>query len=184
MMTTLLDDDFLTSVKNTIDEIHYNMSDIYNYTTYKASKLPYMAPNEPAISSYTQLSQNNQRYKIGDRVRVISKELYDMHKHYDTGDAIFKNDTLKFVKHMSCFCGMQAYITNVISNDECWIYRIDIDGGKFYWTDNMLEDVNEKCMMTDIMNMLDSLSNRLTNIENDLASIIRKLDPNEKENTI
>lgn len=49
----------------------------------------------------------------------------------------------------------------------------------------MLKDVDiEKYTVGDIMNALDSLSNRLTHIEHDLASIIHKLDPNEKENTI
>lgn len=107
-MTTLLDnilaDDVITSLKKTIGENPYNMG-LYNYTISKIS-------NNEDMSSAQHL-QNNQRYKVGDHVRIISKGWYDMHKR-DDGSAIFGDDTITFVKQMSYFCGMNAVITKVI----------------------------------------------------------------------
>ena len=68
------------------------------------------------------------KYKVGDKVK-IRKDL-EMGKAYGV---------LKFTPKMCDFRGKIARITEVNSDGE---YRIDLSPHCFYWTDEMLEDVD------------------------------------------
>ena len=68
------------------------------------------------------------KYKVGDRVRIrtdlIANTLYS--EYY-------------FVKEMDRYKGKVANIIGV----DLYYYRIDIDNGKYVWTDDMLEDLTK-----------------------------------------
>lgn len=75
------------------------------------------------------------RYKIGDKVKVKSREWYDENK--DEYGTVELSGFPDFVKDMAVFCGKKATIRSRISNT----YGIDIDNGpRFFWTDEMFEE--------------------------------------------
>lgn len=71
------------------------------------------------------------KHKVGDKVRIKSKEWYEENKDED-GD-VQCGETL-FVDSMARYCGNTATITSVDR-----IYRLDIDES-WEWTDEMFED--------------------------------------------
>lgn len=74
------------------------------------------------------------KLKVGDKIRIKSREWYDENKDYK-GHVELKGET--FIYPMAEFCGKEAVIINVDSNGE---YRIDIDNLDWIWTDEMFED--------------------------------------------
>lgn len=89
------------------------------------------------------------KYKVGDKVRIKSREWYEKNKNI-SGNILF-GDTL-FIAAMHRYCGNIATITSVGD-----IYRIDIDNGKWGWTDEMLEDDEpqvSEMLLQDIANVI------------------------------
>lgn len=73
------------------------------------------------------------KYNVGDKVRIKSKEWYEANK-----DSQGNITTLaSFTQSMAVFCGRKA---NIVEIDE-GTYRLDIDNGRFFWDDEMFEDV-------------------------------------------
>lgn len=73
------------------------------------------------------------KYKVGDKVKIKSKEWYDKEK--DEDGCVKRND-IYFMNAMSIYCGRHAVIKSIGLDT----YDIDSDGGSFLWTDEMLED--------------------------------------------
>ena len=74
-------------------------------------------------------------YKIGDTIRIKPIEWYEDNKD-ENGIVVCDSQFHTFIKSMNKYCGKNAVITSI--SDET--YRIDIDSGTFYWTDEMLEE--------------------------------------------
>ena len=72
------------------------------------------------------------KYKEGDSVKIKSKDWYDYSKK-ENGDVEAGGEF--FVDLMAKYCGMDAVITRAYTDD----YSLDIDEGKFYWTDEIFE---------------------------------------------
>lgn len=73
------------------------------------------------------------KYKVGDKVRIKSKEWYEANK-----DSQGNITTLaSFTQSMAVFCGRKANIAEIDKGT----YRLDIDNGRFFWDDEMFEDV-------------------------------------------
>lgn len=72
------------------------------------------------------------KYKVGDKVRVKSKDWYDENKD------IYGNVSVKhyFTTEMSKWCGKEVIIEEVIDD----LYRIKNDENKWSWSDEMFED--------------------------------------------
>ena len=70
--------------------------------------------------------------KIGDKVRVRSREWYENNKSY-YGDIECGNHM--FYREMSDWCGKVVTIINANGN----FYHIREDDGIFKWTDEMIE---------------------------------------------
>lgn len=74
------------------------------------------------------------KYKVGDKVRVKSKEWFEEMKKESSLVII---NGLSFLEEMAKFCGKEAIITYCCNEDGT--YRLDIDN--LYWfNDGMLED--------------------------------------------
>lgn len=89
------------------------------------------------------------KHKVGDRVRIKSREWYENNKNI-CGD-IFCGDTL-FLSAMHRYCGNVATITSVGG-----IYRLDIDNSKWGWSDEMFEDDGPQAsetLLKDIANVI------------------------------
>lgn len=75
------------------------------------------------------------KYKVGDKVRVKSKDWYDKNRSWH---GYFTVDGLSFVDEMVRLCGKEAMITHSDGNGH---YKLDIND--LYWfSDGMLEDPN------------------------------------------
>lgn len=87
------------------------------------------------------------KHKVGDKVRIKSREWYDMNKSMflDIENTRIK-DSLLFTKEMSQYCGKEAKISSYVNQD--FGYKLDIDKGYFSWQDWMFEDesLNENKM--------------------------------------
>lgn len=73
------------------------------------------------------------KYKVGDKVRVKSKEWYDENKN-ERG--IIKFSTNSFINEMVEYLGMEVIIDKVFNTS----YSIKEDKGVWSWTDEMFED--------------------------------------------
>ena len=74
------------------------------------------------------------KYKVGDKVRIKSKEWFDKQPKNERGSVV-KHNSDAFTERMSMFCGLDATITNV--RNTC--YDIDIDEEFYNWKDWMFE---------------------------------------------
>lgn len=87
------------------------------------------------------------KYKVGDKVRIKSKEWYDANKGSDGAVSPSTN----FLKSMVIFCGKEAVVTDIFDN----CYSLNIDDGDYSWDDEMLEDslsdTPEKSILSDEM---------------------------------
>lgn len=72
------------------------------------------------------------KYKVGDKVRVKSKEWYDKNK--DRNGRV--NINYSFVEKMSNWCGKEVTIDAIYDD----IYKIKEDENLYNWTDTMFED--------------------------------------------
>lgn len=74
------------------------------------------------------------RYKLGDKV-TIRKDL--VVKRYYFGDNTGFN--VLFVKDMKKFLGRTAIIVSLCNSS----YKLNIDNGLWFWTDEMLENADD-----------------------------------------
>ena len=79
------------------------------------------------------------KYRQGDTVIIKSKDWYEANKEKD-GYIHFTETSVGFTKHMSEFCGKVTTVREVTPQDT---YRLDIDDGKYYWHDEMLQYTEE-----------------------------------------
>lgn len=94
------------------------------------------------------------KYKVGDRVRVKSKEWWDEQQKNGL-DAVPCIDTV-FSKNMIQYCGLEAKIIFLDKNS----YAIDIDNGKHCWNDEMLEDIpttEQSTLYNDLANAINKV---------------------------
>ena len=116
------------------------------------------------------------KHKVGDKVKIKSREWYEKNKNIH-GD-IYCGDT-RFIADMHRYCCNIATITSVGI-----IYRLDIDNGKWGWTDEMFEDdgpqVNET-LLQDIANVIKSHNMGVQVSEQDGKLIIEPLKIEEKD---
>lgn len=75
------------------------------------------------------------KYKVGDKVRIKSKEWYDANKN-ERGAISEDESFYSFVEPMGKYLGMEATITEV----KGLAYSIDLDRNRNYWYDWMFED--------------------------------------------
>ena len=74
------------------------------------------------------------KFSVGDTVTIKSKEWYDQNKN-EQGDIRFPDGKEPFVKGMDKFCGKTATIINICTHE----YVLDIDRGRWFWNDLMIE---------------------------------------------
>lgn len=74
------------------------------------------------------------KHKVGDKVTIKSLEWYDMN-HDGLGEVPLKGD-IYFAQEMSKYCGMTATIMEI----QIGCYMLDIDKGKWVWSDEMFEE--------------------------------------------
>lgn len=116
------------------------------------------------------------KYKVGDRVRVKSREWYDKNKD-ERGTVSINHLSLflnPFLSLMSEYCGKIATIT------ECHpgfsYYRIDLDGGNYAWSEGAFEDsCPEEQLIKDIACVIKSHSLEVAVSEKDGKLIIEPL---------
>ena len=75
------------------------------------------------------------KFKVGDKVRIKSKDWYE--KNRDYSGYILLPLYVVFNYLMSKHCGEIATITEILEDSE---YKIDIDKDNFNWTDEMFEE--------------------------------------------
>lgn len=93
------------------------------------------------------------KHKIGDKVRIKSREWYDNNEGKDADGDILCGG-IYFDHDMRPYCGKSATITDVAGT-----YSIDIDNGKWSWTDEMFEDDEpqvSETLLQDIANVIKS----------------------------
>lgn len=76
------------------------------------------------------------KYKVGDTVKIRKDLIVNGHYYNDEHTGV---DYDSFAQGMKKYKGKIATITKCFSYD----YKIDLDGGNYYWTDEMFEDVEE-----------------------------------------
>lgn len=74
------------------------------------------------------------KFKVGDKVRVKSKEWYDENK---SKSGTVYTDGEPFVDDMAVYCGA---IASIVSLDDENDYYIDIDNGAWIWNEDVFED--------------------------------------------
>lgn len=77
------------------------------------------------------------KYKVGDKVRIKSKEWYEENKNKEGR----VNVPFDFVSNMAKNCGMIAEIK--VANENCGFYKIDLDEEARVWSDEMFEEISE-----------------------------------------
>ena len=75
------------------------------------------------------------KYKVGDKVRIKSIDWYNQNKDKD-GFLILENSMVIFLPYMVRYLGKFATITSI----EDMGYKIDIDDGRYLWTDEMFDE--------------------------------------------
>lgn len=100
------------------------------------------------------------KHKVGDKVRIKSIDWYNENKDDET---YFSVDGIYFIPGMSKYCGKEATITEI---DECEeAFRINIDKGKFWYNEGMIEETPDSTSDT-FRNIADTIRK--------IAEIIRK----------
>jgi hypothetical protein len=74
------------------------------------------------------------KHKVGDTVRIQSQEWYDVHKD-ENGFVHYSNGSMVFNSYMQKSVGKLAKVVSVNFGS----YTLDIDNGKSYWQDWMLD---------------------------------------------
>lgn len=117
------------------------------------------------------------KYKVGDKVRIKSREWYEKNK--DENDEI-KGNAAYFVSDMAIYCGKTATITKI--NCANCIYHIDLDDDEWEWTDEMFEDETPHAsviLLKDIANVIKSHNMGVQVTEQDGKLIIEPLEVKE-----
>lgn len=97
------------------------------------------------------------KYKVGDKVRVKSKEWWEKNK--DENEMIITK-TNHINKDMAKYCGMEATITEAKVGYRCIDYHIDIDIFGWYWPEEAFEDIPT----TEQSTLYNDLANAIKNI--------------------
>jgi len=79
------------------------------------------------------------KYKVGDKVKIKSKEWYENGKDED---GVVLATRSVFIKDMSRYCGMDAIIEAAADGR----YLLDIDSMEWHWCDGMFEGQDVECM--------------------------------------
>lgn len=74
------------------------------------------------------------KHKVGDKVKIRSLEWYNKNCN-KYGYIPSENES--FVPEMSHYCGKTTTITEIATVKS---YRLEIDKGYWYWTDEMFEE--------------------------------------------
>lgn len=115
------------------------------------------------------------KHKVGDKVRIKSREWYEENKDED-GD-VQCGETL-FVDSMVRYCGNTATITSVDRT-----YRLDI-GKSWEWTDEMFEDDTphpSEIFLQDIANVIKSHNMGIQVSEQDGKLIIEPVEKKKED---
>lgn len=115
------------------------------------------------------------KHKVGDKVRIKSKEWYEKNKNR-AGDILCGG--MFFVGDMDCYCGKIATITEANVT-----YKIDIDDHEFSWTDEMFEDEAphpSEDLLKDIANVIKAHNMGVQVSEEDGKLIIEPLKVEEE----
>jgi len=78
-------------------------------------------------------------YKVGDTVRIKSKQWYVLNKNR-FGENFLMSLGVWFVHDMSLYCGKKCKIDHISDSGQYQYYRLDIDFGHWNWTDDMFDD--------------------------------------------
>lgn len=116
------------------------------------------------------------KHKIGDKVRIKSREWYEKNKNA-SGD-ILCGETF-FVEDMERYCGETATITSIDKT-----YNINIDDNEFNWTDEMFEDDEpqvSETLLKDIANVIKSHNMGVQVSEEDGKLIIEPLEEKKED---
>ena len=81
------------------------------------------------------------KYKVGDKVKIRE----DLVVGYDYND-------FTFIVDMEKYKGAIATIKYCYSDES---YEVDVDGGTWYWTDDMLEDIDDTMIVFSESNTVD-----------------------------
>lgn len=102
------------------------------------------------------------KYKVGDKVRIKSLDWYEANKDND-GDISLIDSQYNFIREMANFCGMVVTVVNTCGASG--YYDIEEDGGRYYWTDEMIE-----CLVEPASDNQDSKMVSLDKVEEFLES--------------
>lgn len=100
------------------------------------------------------------KHKVGDKVRIKSIDWYNANK---SDKDCFIVDGVGFTTGMSEYCGKEATITEINECEEA--FRINIDKGKFWYNEGMIEETPDSTSDT-FRNIADTIRK--------IAEIIRK----------
>lgn len=78
------------------------------------------------------------RYKIGDQVKISSKLVNGKYYAMEGENKAY----CYFIAEMQCYKGLKAKIVDVKFREEYYIYKIDIDNGRWSWVDEMFDTFN------------------------------------------
>ena len=91
------------------------------------------------INELKTMINENMKYKVGDKVRIKSLDWYNENKdEYGYVNCPY----FTFFEIMSQYCGKTLTITSVDKFDKK--YKMKEDGGKYCWTDKMIEGLSEE----------------------------------------
>ena len=79
---------------------------------------------------------------IGDIVYI--KDLNWYNKNKDNRGYITSLKNYYFTKDMSNYCGKKATIVYLSHPSSKQGYKIDLDNGNWYWTEDMFEDIKDR----------------------------------------
>lgn len=116
------------------------------------------------------------KHKVGDKVRIKSREWYEKSKNI-SGDVLC-GETF-FNEYMERYCGETATITSVDKT-----YKINIDDNEFNWADEMFEDDEpqvSETLLKDIANVIKSHNMGVQVSEEDGKLIIEPLEEKKED---
>lgn len=115
------------------------------------------------------------KHKVGDRVRIKSKEWYEANKD-ESGDI----DSCGFTEMMQHYCGKVATIVGM----DNYSYLIDLDNGSYSWCDGMFEDDElhaSETLLQDIANVIKSHNMGIQVSEQDGKLIIEPVEEKKED---
>lgn len=115
------------------------------------------------------------KHKVGDKVRIKSKEWYEENK-----DEFGVIDSCSFTETMQHYCGKVATIVDV----DDYSYFIDLDHGTFCWRDEIFEDDEpqvSETLLQDIANVIKSHNMGVQVSEQDGKLIIEPVEEKKED---